>query len=125
MACRKARVRPRSNQRLRLNRDQRQNNQAVTETLRGLRKHAGAKRKFRNLCGQLLACATASLVWLCLTGPELTTQAQTTTATISGVVVDQHGDGISKAGITVRHLQTGTPPETLSHDPAPFRLPHL
>src|SRR5262245_14255288 len=67
----------------------------------------------------------AILVWLCMAGMWLTAHGQATAATISGIVVDQNGDAIPRASVTVRNIQTGTRRETICDDAGRFRLPEL
>jgi hypothetical protein len=81
--------------------------------------------KSRQLFRRVLAGLAANLAWLWVLGAAPTVPAQITTATLSGFVVDQNGDGVPGAGITVRNIQTGTRRETLCDDAGRFRLPEL
>jgi hypothetical protein len=77
---------------------------------------------FRQIAGHALVRGTAGVVFLFL---PLAAGAQTTTATISGVVVDKNGDGISWASVAVRNIQTGARRGTLCDDAGRFRVPEL
>jgi len=75
----------------------------------------------RGINGQFVA----RLVWLCIAGLSLPAYAQTTTATISGVVVDPNGDAVPRASVTVRNVQTGTRRGTICDEVGRFRVPEL
>src|SRR5262249_20853139 len=64
-------------------------------------------------------------MWLCIASLGLPAYGQATTATISGVVVDQNGDAIPRASITVLNIQTGTRRNTICDEAGRFRLPEL
>jgi hypothetical protein len=75
--------------------------------------------------GQALSRSILLLLCLCPLAARVAAGAQTTTATISGVVLDQNGDAVPRANITVRNVQTGIRRAITCDDAGRFRMTEL
>ena len=71
------------------------------------------------------ACAVAAACILTLASPVVPVLAQSTTATIQGVVRDDQGAVIPGATVTVRNVLTGQSRSAASQEEGQYRFPNL